>query len=204
MLNPAATVPLLQAFNELAAYVGDQLMLRTHLKPLIDSIALTWDSTAQHFYFDVTDTVATLRTVYENNSEAGLLLMSDLFSSLKVKAFFGQVIVDQLRSLGDVNGDGLSYALAVAQIGDAADNTLHGNATNDSLMFGSGGNDWLIGGEGNDTLYGGTGNDALLGSAGMTPLMAARGMTPCTVARATTLTCSGAVMGRTRSPITMT
>lgn len=141
-------------------------MLKTHLKPLIDSIALIWTTATQSFDFEVTGTVAALRTVYETNSETGLLLMSDLISALKVEGYFGQQIIDRLRSLGDVNGDGLSYALAVAQVGDAADNTLHGDATNDSLMFGSGGNDILTGGDGNDTLHGGTGDDALYGNIG--------------------------------------
>jgi hypothetical protein len=72
-------------------------------------------------------------------------------------------------SLSDGKGGSSSGTVTVAvggtQIGTGGNDTLTGNAGNDSLNGGNG-NDTLIGNPGNDTLIGGNGSDLLFGNAG--------------------------------------
>jgi len=72
-------------------------------------------------------------------------------------------------SLSDGKGGSSSATVNVAvggsQMGTTGNDTLTGNAGNDSLNGGSG-NDILTGNAGNDTLIGDNGNDLLLGNAG--------------------------------------
>jgi len=59
----------------------------------------------------------------------------------------------------------VAAAIGTVQNGTGGNDTLTGNAGNDSLNGGSG-NDTLIGNAGNDTLIGGNGSDLLFGNAG--------------------------------------
>jgi hypothetical protein len=70
--GPAAKI-LLSAFDKLAEYVSSQLLIQSHFKSLYDGIALNWNETSGVFEFDVSSTVALLKTAYDADVQQGSL-----------------------------------------------------------------------------------------------------------------------------------
>ncbi|MDD5297131.1 MAG: hypothetical protein PHU46_09465 [Rhodocyclaceae bacterium] len=62
---------LLDAFDQLAAFMDAQLMAQTLYKPLYDSIGLTWNAAGNSLELEVSGVVASLRSTYAANSSAG-------------------------------------------------------------------------------------------------------------------------------------
>jgi Ca2+-binding RTX toxin-like protein len=60
-------------------------------------------------------------------------------------------------------------------VGDAGENSVNGGMAGNDSLLGLGGNDTLEGADGNDTLSGGTGLDSLVGGAGDDSMMGNRG-----------------------------
>jgi hypothetical protein len=156
---------LLQAWGELSELVYGQLMAQSHLKPLFDRIAYTWNEASQTLQGDLTQVAAQLGTALTANRTTGLAQLADFARALK-----GMGALSSLDTAGFQN--------ALAPLGGDVTGTLNSAwaglvATNgnDSLsgsgyLRGLGGNDSLTGGSGNDTLDGGSGNDSLNGGQG--------------------------------------
>jgi len=175
--GPASKI-LLQAFQNLSAYVSSQLMAQTHFKGLLNSVGAVWNTETASFDLDVSAAVSSLQADYDADPGAGLLKMTEFGQSLKYLGDYGAQVLDALRQRGDVAGQGFSlYLASIGQntaIGDAGDNTLQGT-TGDDALFGMAGNDNLYGQAGNDRLDGGVGNDYLAGGAGADTYVFGRG-----------------------------
>ena len=62
---------LLDAFDQLAAFMDGQLMAQTQYKGLYDAIGLAWNATTGSLELDVSGLVASLKAGYAANSSAG-------------------------------------------------------------------------------------------------------------------------------------
>ena len=175
--GPASRI-LLQAFNEFADSVYNQLMAQTHLQPLIDTIGYTWNATTLQYDWDISNTVTALQAIYDADPANSILTISEFANVLNMSEENGLQVLDALRAQGDVTGTGFAQLLAIigldTTMGDAGDNTLRGSQADDAL-YGMGGQDNLYGNGGNDILNGGTGDDYLVGDAGNDTYLFARG-----------------------------
>jgi len=175
--GPASKI-LLQAFNEFADSVYNQLMAQTHFQPLIDTISYTWNATTLKYDWDISNTITALQAIYDADPSNSILDISEFANVLKQSDASGLQVLDALRAQGDATGSGFAQLLAIigldTTMGDAGNNTLRGSAINDAL-YGMGGQDNLYGNGGNDILNGGTGDDYLVGDAGNDTYLFARG-----------------------------
>ena len=166
--GPASKI-LLRAFDELAGSIYSQLMAQTHFKPLFDTISMTWNDETNQVEWDVSATGEALQTLYITNPDNAPLAMSEFADIFELAGDAGLNALEDLRSQGDLTGDGFLQLLAViginTTIGNASNNTLQGTGNNDAL-YGMGGNDNLYGNAGNDILDGGTGDDYVVGGTG--------------------------------------
>ncbi|OGS91986.1 MAG: hypothetical protein A2Z95_03705 [Gallionellales bacterium GWA2_60_18] len=175
--GPASRI-LLQAFNEFADSIYNQLMAQTHFQALIDTIGYTWNATTLQYDWDVGDTVAALQSIYDADPINSIFTISEFANVLNMSEESGLQVLDALRAQGDVTGTGFAQLLAIigldTTLGDAGDNTLRGSQADDAL-YGMGGQDNLYGNGGIDILNGGTGDDYLVGDAGNDTYLFARG-----------------------------
>jgi Ca2+-binding RTX toxin-like protein len=161
-----ATFILNGAYDTLVTRISGQLLLQTVFKPLVDSIQLT--ITENRFTLDVSEVAALMQSHYDTNSDQGVADMVDFGNSLKVLGDAGTELLNNLRQLGNISGEG--YELFLAHIGnlllgDAGTNALNGSAE-DEVIIGLAGNDYITGGDGDDHLEGSLGNDRLYGYNG--------------------------------------
>ncbi|GAB5606513.1 hypothetical protein TK5_25940 [Sideroxyarcus sp. TK5] len=175
--GPASKI-LLEAFNEFADSVYNQLMAQTHFQPLIDTISYTWNATTLQYDWDISNTITVLQAIYDADPSNSILDISEFANVLKQSDANGLQVLGALRAQGDATGSGFAQLLAIigldTTMGDAGNNTLRGSAINDAL-YGMGGQDNLYGNGGNDILNGGTGDDYLVGDAGNDTYLFARG-----------------------------
>jgi len=166
--GPNAAEYLTGIYLELADGIYGQLMAQTHLKPLFDSISITWDAANNQLQWDVSDTVSVL----EDLSTAGRSdAIRDFIGALSQRGESGAQIFEALRAQGTVAGDFTNWVMtfgsggatiaSTSTVGDAGNNTLVGTAASD-LLLGKQGDDVLDGGAGNDLLQGDQGNDTYL------------------------------------------
>ncbi|MDD5297126.1 MAG: calcium-binding protein [Rhodocyclaceae bacterium] len=170
---------LLDAFDQLAAFMDGQLMTQTVYKPLYDGIGLTWNAAGNSLELDVSALVAKLRADYAASAPAGTAKLADFAANLKTLGDFGGQVLDKLHAAGKPLGTGLDFMLAYAGQtlvqGDANANTLSGADGRDDVLLGLAGNDTLNGLGGNDVLDGGAGDDTLSGGAGSDTYLFAKG-----------------------------
>ncbi len=170
--NDIPAITLSGAYANLSESVYAQLMARTSLKSIFDSITYTFDSQAQALRGDLSAVKATL-----TNSLAANLNTASLEAYQFIRAVKG-LGASQIFNLDALRSDAkLSWLLdnyRNAKFGSATSDILTagsvntfvwGGAGNDTL-YGSSGTDLIDGGAGNDTLDGGAGVDTLLGGAG--------------------------------------
>lgn len=166
--GPAAEI-LLDAFDELYAYVDGILALQTRFDGLSDTIALTVSEETGYMELQVDEVIIDLRTAYEADAADGQLYALDFANALNSLGTAGEAIAATLRSKGDSNGDGFAQLLASfglpGSTGTQQNDRLRGTE-GDNILLGLGGDDDLEGNAGNDTLIGGEGRDDLSGGAG--------------------------------------
>ena len=154
--GPTSAATLGQAFDILAGYVQGQLMLQTHLAPVLDGIRVTIDTETWEVGFDVSAAVTLLQGIYAENALNGSLLLRDLGIALKGYGDAGEQVLAALRAEGSLRQVSFSFDY---------DKVLIGSDGNDTLRGGNG-DDILIGGRGDDRLEGGKGNDTYVFSKG--------------------------------------
>lgn len=174
--NPAgmATIVLIDAFAMIRDYVSGQLLIQTDLKPMIDSVSLSF-GTDGSVSLDTSGLLAMLESQYNSNAEVSLQTMGIFGRALANTGSFGSEVLHSLST--SVNPSASRFALAVNSmgdyfsVGDDAGNFINYGgsyvATNiPQKFYGMGGNDNITGSSGADTLDGGSGNDTLNAGAG--------------------------------------
>ncbi|WP_273925300.1 beta strand repeat-containing protein, partial [Pseudomonas fontis] len=173
--GPNAAAKLMQAYDQLALFIGSGLMLQTHFQPLLEG--MQWTFANDRFGFDVEALVGLFKAGYISDTAAGSEKMVAFGQALlSAGGGWGKSLLDSLRQAGNINGQGFEYLLAsLGQVlGGAYNDELYGNGEANTLM-GLAGNDTLYGDLGNDILEGGTGNDYLSGDGGADTYRFARG-----------------------------
>ncbi len=162
---------LLQAYDQLSDYVMVKLEEQTHCKGLIEDIKMTWNEETQVWDIDVSQAVATLNSIMEQNFARGINTLYTLESIIQQQDILSEQIVAAFQNSGiDCTTNLQLYLLNFGKFenkisdgsdiiyGNAGNNIINGLSGNDKI-YGSAGNDTLIGGEGNDYLVGGEGSD---------------------------------------------
>jgi len=90
-------------YKELAAGLYNQLMAQTHLKPLLDSIGVSWNAATNQFDWDITSTVALLQDRYTNGDPDNSI--GEFAAALKLGGDSGTQVIDALRAQGDAAND---------------------------------------------------------------------------------------------------
>ena len=152
---------LLNAYDQLAQWVGNQLLAQTLFRPLYESIGLRFTPDNQSLEWDVSAVVATLRAQYDANAAQGLAMFISFATNLKTMEEAGTQILAKLRQQGNVQGQGFDLYLAVL-----GDNLLTGTAGADTLSARAEVDNLFSAGKGADTLNGGSGADTFIWAKG--------------------------------------
>lgn len=167
--GPNASATLLEAYENLSAYINAQLMSQTHYRALYEGVTLEWSAGGSLLGWDVGQAVALLEDVYDSNPTTGAALLAGFVDNLSHNGTTGRSIVASLRAEGDIEATGFRFELATIGAlvvdGTSANDHLTGTSA-DELIYGFSGNDNLYGRGGNDIIDGGGGSDYLVGEAG--------------------------------------
>ncbi len=161
---------ILQAFEELKDYAGNQLNAQSHYKNLMDNIKLVYDGISQSWTVDISSALPILQNLYTAAGTESLALLEDINAMIKSYDSFSEQVIDavaagsssgsafeaDLLNFGNFGSQGTS--LSERLYGTDDDNYLNGYAGND-YIYGYDGNDLIVGGNGDDFLVGGNGAD---------------------------------------------
>jgi Ca2+-binding RTX toxin-like protein len=186
---------LQQSYDALKESVYESLVLQTRLKPLLDTIALSFTNDTLALDFSglqaemqtriAADPVTGIQDLVDFNRatgsayiEAGWSGWSMLETTLRTTAMTPDLqaaLTDLgIQMYGQAGYTGTGGTKRDIIVGGSLSDYILGGAGNDALlggdgndtMYGQDGNDVLQGGPGNDYLDGGAGNDVLVGGAG--------------------------------------
>jgi len=174
-----------QAYDALKDSVYGALIMQTRLKPYLDSIGLTVDSTGAKF--DTAPLLAMLEAKKASNESGAFLDAAELdhYATSTMKATGAEVrqklfewlvalpvespLWAVLKTPGTIRNFQFGSTFKESSvddifIGDSGDNIIQGRAGNTKL-FGGAGNDTIYGDAGDDVIVGGTGDDNFKGNS---------------------------------------
>jgi hypothetical protein len=158
--------------GEIALYIDMMLSEQVHIKPLFDLAVPLETLQAESLGFDVTDSLAYLRSQFQKDPDPGLIPMVQWL--LMHQGQPGVQMFDALRQLAMISQDAFGLAMRRQlpatkpwewMAGTTNGETLSGSKLDEFIEAGAG-VDHLHGREGNDTLHGGPGADFLYGGSG--------------------------------------
>ena len=166
--GPQAASLIAEGYETLASYVYGQLMFQSHLSTMVGQIGVSFSGGVASW--NAAAVVASLHASYVVNPAATLTMMGELWVSLYSLGSSSAVLLAELQSYGDLDGDQFEVALAtidkLPMYGTQGNDTLIAWRPEDTALFGGAGNDVVRGNAGNDYLDGGAGNDSLMGGSG--------------------------------------
>ena len=160
---------ILQAFEELKGYAGNQLNAQSHYKNLMDNIKLVYNSTSQSWTVDISSALPILQNLYTAAGTESLALLEDINAMIKSYDSFSEQVIAAFVAAGSSSGsafeaDLLNFGNFGSQ-GTSLSERLYGT-DNDNYLNGYAGNDHIYGYDGNDLIVGGNGDDFLVGGNG--------------------------------------
>ena len=168
---------ILRAFDILAEYVNNELLAQSSYKSLLEDVKLIWNNETETWDVNVSEAVAQIQSVYNENAEEGITNFRAFENLIKNSSYSNlQSVYEAFRSYGSLTGNSLDIMLAKFgyTYGTNLNDNLTGTASVDEIN-GLDGNDSIYGGAGNDTLDGGTGNDNIFGEDGNDTLIGGEG-----------------------------
>ena len=160
---------ILQAFEELKDYAGNQLNAQSHYKNLMDNIKLVYDGISQSWTVDISSALPILQNLYTAAGTESLALLEDINAMIKSYDSFSEQVIDAFVAAGSSSGsafeaDLLNFGNFGSQ-GTSLSERLYGT-DDDNYLNGYAGNDYIYGYDGNDLIVGGNGDDFLVGGNG--------------------------------------
>ena len=152
---------ILQAFEELKDYAGNQLNAQSHYKNLMDNIKLVYDGISQSWTVDISSALPILQNLYTAAGTESLALLEDINAMIKSYDSFSEQVIDAFVAAGSSSGsafeaDLLNFGNFGSQ-GTSLSERLYGT-DDDNYLNGYAGNDYIYGYDGNDLIVGGNGD----------------------------------------------